>query len=628
MCGLTGYLLKNSFEKNNQTIIDMLSLQKHRGPDDSGILGINFNENYFESSDTVKIKNFEKDVNLIFGFNRLSILDLSTSGHQPMINLNAKVALMLNGEIYNAFDYKDELITKGYKFYGTSDTEILLNLYLEYGLDGMLSRLNGMYAIAIYDGIKKNIFLIRDRFGIKPLYVSEDENRLVFSSEMKSFKALPNFKFELDESKISEFLVFRNLINQTLFKNIFNITPGTYLIINEFGEIKTSKYFDVSCHINHSTEINHQQNLEIALRNSVKRQMISDVKLGCQLSGGIDSSMITAFGAELYNQNSFQTVSILFDDSKFSEKKYIDFVFNKFNLSSHQFNLDENLFMDLFDEAIWNFEQPLNHPNTIAVKLLSREARKHLTVLLSGEGADEVLFGYSRFLPGSDSFFSRKTFYQLKNNSNQLLLFLSVFLKKNNRYIMQSSFGSLSNVSKLFSKFSIKDALKSRQEIWSSILIKQNTKKRLYELLTFLPDLLMRQDKMSMAHSIECRVPFLDNEMFEESMKFDYLQLVKKYNGAWQGKFILKKICSEIFGHSFSFRPKMSFSIPLNSFISSNIFQKRWSEEFLPGIQKRGIFNADTIDYWLKNKDKLSPDKLDAIWLMVGFEIWAKQYLD
>jgi asparagine synthase (glutamine-hydrolysing) len=206
MCGITGYLIKNSeIETNNSIIKKMLLLQQHRGPDNSAIVAINSKLNSVEDVTFEIETDFKNPSNLVFGFNRLSILDLSPNGHQPMKSIDGNVVLMLNGEIYNAEDFKDELIAKGFKFKGRSDTEVVLNLYNAFGIEGMLERLNGMFAIVIWDAKINKLFLVRDRFGIKPLYLLEEENRISFSSEIKSFKALPNFKFELDESHLDEF---------------------------------------------------------------------------------------------------------------------------------------------------------------------------------------------------------------------------------------------------------------------------------------------------------------------------------------------------------------------------------------------------------------------------------------
>jgi asparagine synthase (glutamine-hydrolysing) len=626
MCGFTGYIDQNRIEKSI-VILEMLELQRHRGPDDSGIVGININDALLEELPIDAPADFTISPNLIFGFNRLSILDVSPAGHQPMMHQGSKVSLMMNGEIYNAFDFKPELESKGYDFKGNSDTEVVLYMYLEYGLEKMLAELNGMFALAIYDGREKALFLVRDRMGIKPLYVLKDENHFAFSSEMKSFKALPDFKFELDESKLSEFLLFRNAINETLFKDIVNITPGTYWRVNANNEIETHTYYDLR-EEGSKLEKFGKAELESALRKSVKRQMISDVKLGCQLSGGVDSSLVTAYAAESLSEGALETVSIVFDEANYSEKRYIDEVAKSYNLKSHQFTLNAQAYLDLLDEAVWHFEQPINHPNTIGIKLLSREARKHVTVLLSGEGADESMAGYSRFLPPAQEFFNVSTVKKALKNRGQLASFYSLIRKSNSRYILQTAYGGLATAAMLYPNFSARKAIKSRIDIWNSISNEVGPKRRKYELLSYLPDLLMRQDKMSMAHSIENRVPFLDNEMIEAALSLDEEALVKRRKGVWEGKWTLKELCADAFNEPFAYRNKMGFGIPLKSFFSSKPFQSRWIKEILPGIKRRNLFNAAVLEKWMNHPQKMNSEQLDSIWLMLSFEIWAKQYLD
>ncbi|WP_375585617.1 asparagine synthase (glutamine-hydrolyzing) [Cyclobacterium xiamenense] len=627
MCGLSGYVLRSGKEDSSAHILTMLAMQRHRGPDDSGVLGLNMQSGSAEEVDGQVPSAFQTSPNLIFGFNRLSIIDLTAAGHQPMVDKKAKVALMMNGEVYNAFDFKPSLIGKGYRFNGNSDTEVVLNLYLEYGLKGMLDRINGMFAIAIFDGRKQRLYLIRDRLGIKPLYVLTEENRIAFASEMKSFKGLPGVKFELDESKLSEFLLFRNTINQTLFKNIVNITPGTYWEIRSTGETREFCYYDIRIEGKHSHSVG-QKELEAALRNSVRRQMISDVKLGCQLSGGVDSSLVTAFAADTLAERDLETVSIVFEDERFTEKKYIDAVAEKYRLKSHQFTLDAQAYFDLLEEAVWHFEQPLNHPNTIGIKLLSREAKKHVTVLLSGEGADEALAGYGRFLPGAQKLFSSINLKKGMKNRAKGMTFLKGIIEPDKRYVLQTAYGGVATATALYRNFDFDEALNSRLALYASVQDKPARKKRKYELLTYLPDLLMRQDKMSMAHSIENRVPFLDNEMVEAALRVPDELLVKKHRNKWEGKWLLKEICSEALEESFAYRSKMGFGIPLKEFFGSAAFKKRWNEKLLPGIKQRGIFRHHTLEKFMQNPQYMNVDQLDALWLMVGFEIWATQYID
>jgi asparagine synthase (glutamine-hydrolysing) len=630
MCGFTGYYnFDDRKETGNQIIRQMLSIQKHRGPDDSGIAAINTKDRSFENISISEDVNFKNPSDLIFGFNRLSILDLSPMGHQPMVSPNEKVILMMNGEIYNAFDFKPELEQKGYVFKSTSDTEVILHLYSEYGMEKMIPMLNGMFAMAIYDLESDTLFLARDRFGIKPLYILQEEGRLAFGSEMKSFKPLPGFKFEPDFSKLDEFLLFRNVINDTLFKNITNCIPGTYLSIKN-GKIQEHVYYELDKEGAQTIQNNNAQNqLENALRKSVDSQMISDVKLGCQLSGGVDSSLVSYFAAKSLNEGNLETISIIFKDQRFSEEKYIDKVAEQLDLKAHKYEMDANYYFEVLEKAIWHFEHPLNHPNTIGIYLLSQEAKKHVTVLLSGEGADECLAGYSRFIRALQfPYFKREFLGGLKRNSKFAFEYLGYFLNPDKRMVMETAFGSLATAHSLKSNFKLDNAINDRVKTLNNLNGNTNLKQRKYELLTYLPDLLMRQDKMSMAHCIENRVPFLDNDMVSTSLNIPGGLLIAKHNGKDENKVLLKDICASKFGEDFAYRNKMGFGIPLREFFSSEVFKQKWNSKIAPGIQKRGLFELRELNSWITNIANASPDQMDAIWLMLGFELWAQIFLD
>jgi asparagine synthase (glutamine-hydrolysing) len=626
MCGLTGFfLLDEKKENNNHVILEMLELQKHRGPDDSGAIAINTKNREIEKISLVKLKGFSESANLIFGFNRLSILDLSHNGHQPMIGNNGDVILMMNGEIYNAFDYTDSLTKKGYVFKSTTDTEVVLNLYLEYGINGMLERLNGMFAISIWDSRIEKLFLARDRFGIKPLYILQESNRIAFSSEMKSFKALPDFNFELEEQHLDEFLLFRNLVNKTLFKNIKNIEPGSYLEISESGNCSEHIYYSLETEES-KQELNY---IEDVLKESVKKQMISDVKLGCQLSGGVDSSLVTYFASENLEKGDLETISITFDDKLFSEEEYVDVVTKKLNLQSHKFILDPQYYFQEIEKASWHFEHPINHPNTIGIYLLSQKAKQHVTVLLSGEGADEAFSGYSRFAElSAPPYFSKNFLSKLKKNSSDIPNFLKHYTDKDNRIILASTFGSLEAAKSLKKDFDFSKAIKNRRKTLKSLSGETNLRQRKYELSTYLPDLLMRQDKMSMAHSIENRVPFLDNNVINFALSKSANELIVKHKGKNELKYPLKKLCAEKFDEDFAFRNKKGFGIPLKEFMQSKSFDEFWDKRIMPGITKRKLFNSGYISKLAKNINKTTPVQLDMLWQMLTFEIWAQQYLD
>ncbi len=619
MCGLTGYITKKRITINHaQVLKDMLTLQAHRGPDDSGTLSLCMTH---AERLPLTLENATEDYNLYIGFNRLSILDLSYNGHQPMVSEDRKIVLMMNGEIYNAFSFKEELIAKGFSFKSTTDTEVVLRLYQAYGFQEMISRLNGMFAIVLYDANQQKLFLARDRFGIKPLYLFENSNYFTFSSEIKSFTALPELKLQLDENGLDEYVLFRNRINDTLFKGIQNLTPGTYLEIDSTLQKRISYYYDVN-------EIEGQISASVAdienwLQTSVNSQLLSDVKLGCQLSGGIDSSLVSYFAQKKLEQGRLETISIVFNEPNYTEKKYIDYVAQQLKLRSHQYVLDGSLFLENFSKATWHLEQPLNHPNTIGIYELSKQAVKHVTVLLSGEGADEIFGGYSRF------WLSNNVNHQLRyliRNKDYAVSLLPYIMSKGGRTALSGSFGNISNAASIYKPFHLKTALENRVQLFETLKGDAFQVQRKYELKAFLPDLLMRQDKMSMAWNIENRVPFLDNILVENALRIGKRELIKNYKGNWEGKFLLKKLGEVKFSHDFAFRTKMGFTIPLKQFFLTESFRQQWMEEIYPGIKQRGIFDAKQADWYFKQVRQLNQAGLDALWQLMAFENWAKQY--
>jgi asparagine synthase (glutamine-hydrolysing) len=630
MCGITGFINFKSAVGETEVLEKMKRLQMHRGPDDSGGVAASFNGQNIINLDGDAENSLSGTENIWLGFNRLSIQDISYAGHQPMLDQNSKVAFTLNGEIYNAHDFRDDLISKGYQFKSRTDTEVAFKLYLEYGINGMLSRLNGMFAIVILDLRSRSLFLARDRYGIKPLYILKQKSRISFSSEMKGFKALPDFNFSLNTDQLGEFMLFRNTINHTLFNDIKNIDPGTYLEITPDQQIKTTRFHDIDSDGHRS--LNEGQVLEVlgtTLQSSVSRQMVSDVKLGSQLSGGVDSSLVTYYASKTLNKGQLETVSITFDNDDFSEKNYIDYITNRLSIKSHQFQLDSQYYFDAIENTTWHFEQPLNHPNTIGIFLLSQEAKKHVTVLLSGEGADEILAGYSRFINQTQSAWEpKRLFYNLYKSKFNPLLLSKAYLNPKTRLILSSSFNSPGEAKQLFGGFNFEQALSQRIALYDSLKNSGVKKHRRYEIMTYLPDLLMRQDKMSMAHSIENRVPFLDNEMVDMAMSVDDALVIANHKGSLQAKKILKDLCTQIFNENFAYRKKMGFSIPLQEFFNSKKYREHWNDLVYPGIKKRGIFNHKRLSDIYSKRNAGASSNLDLIWMMYSFELWAQKYLD
>ena len=360
MCGITGYFNINMQPiQDTSTVLSMLKIQKHRGPDDSGIRALSI-----ISGDSLELNNQEPCVingryEGIIGFNRLSIIDLSINGHQPMISPDGKVILALNGEVYNAFDFK-KLQEWGSSFKSTTDTEIILALYSNIGFEIILNRLNGMFAVVVIDLAAGEIFITRDRFGIKPMYYISNDETFAFSSELKSFRYIDNFIFQLDEEQLDEYLLFRSNVNGTLLKGINSLTPGFYISFSYKDGLTKKRFFDIN---NYSRSVSltgtidsYTVKLEEWLNRSVGSQLMSDVKIGCQLSGGIDSSLVTWLANRNSRKGSFETVSIVFNNPGFNEEKYIDKVTRELGVRSYRFLLDSNYYIDHFEKATWHLE--------------------------------------------------------------------------------------------------------------------------------------------------------------------------------------------------------------------------------------------------------------------------------
>jgi asparagine synthase (glutamine-hydrolysing) len=634
MCGITGYINLNLIPvKDSSGIISMMKVQRHRGPDDSGIRAFSLKTGISRELPTNKKKQIEGRFEGLLGFNRLSILDLSVNGHQPMVSPDNKVLLTLNGEIYNAFDYSKELTNWGYHFKSTSDTEVVLALFLKYGFEGLLERLNGMYAITIVDLRSGTLYIVRDRFGIKPMYYIHKEKILAFSSELKSFGYLNDFSYQLDETRMDEYLIFRNNLKGTLFKNIQSLEPGCYLSFTHDKGLVRKRYFDINNYersVDDSGDLgSYGKKLEEWLSKSVQSQLMSDVKLGCQLSGGIDSSLVTWLANRNSNKGNFEAVSIIFNDQRYSEEQYINRVKERLTIPAHKFLLDSNYYFDNIEKATWHLEAPINHPNTVAIYKLSQRAKEYVTVLLSGEGADEVFGGYTRFYDISYPFHSKRLLREIWNRMNHPFRMIDYF-DHEYRAVMATAYMTTVMAKKLRNEFSRKKAISQRSTMYRSLTGSLFDRQVKYEMNSYLPDLLIRQDKMSMAHSIENRVPFLDNEVVENSFTIPekYLVLKKSPEGFNTEKYLLKKMTANTFGIDFAFRDKMGFGIPLREFFLNDKFAEYLNDKILPGIRRSGLFNYKLVSDWLSDIRNLRYFELEALWVVVSFNIWENVYLE
>lgn len=631
MCGIVGLVRKPNRGKisSNREILKMMDRQKHRGPDDEGIVGFTRNESIIKDIPSDGI--YACECEGLIGFNRLSIRDLSKAGHQPMISQDLQVAISFNGEIYNAEDIKKKVEVCGYKFKGTSDTEVILYAYMEFGIERLLQMLNGMYAIAIVDMKLRKLFLFRDRFGIKPLYYALTDASFAWASEIKSFLELPDFDRTLNLQSLCEHFTFLKPYDSVLFKSVKSIGPGICMIVDlDTFEMKMKKYFDVDDYNRPKTTVrsmeDYLEECEALLIDCIERQKVSDAKVGCQLSGGIDSSLITYYAAKKGENRLKDTISIIFDgeEKEYSEEPFVDFMLEQLNVEPHKKVIDEQYFINNLEKACYHVDSIIGRPNSIGLMLLSEHARKYVTVLLSGEGSDELSGGYAMFPKGE--LFARN------NTSEEALAQYAVCIQqRTDKEIVQ----------KLFPDYEGNKLIKGRMELFSSLHGSYFDKQIKYALKTYLLELLVCQDKVSMANSIENRVPFLDNAFvdFMFTVPKDYLIYIsdtikgledyRDISGEVTGKLLLKKLSERHFGYDFSFRRKMGFGIPYYRYFKrSKVFRDYYYDCILSGIKQRGILNTNAVEELYDKLGNSTYENNELFWKAINFEIWCQLFID
>lgn len=628
MCGIVGFINKKD-KAQIEVIEEMESVIKHRGPDDKG---------------SVVSKFFSKDFeDCAIGFVRLSIRELTMNGHQPMWNKNKDIVLTFNGEIYNSDLFRDELESKGYEFRGTSDTEVLLYLYEEYGMDEMLTKIDGMFAFCILDYNKHTIYLVRDRIGEKPLYIYQNDEVFLWGSEYKSFYCHKSFEARLNEDVLSEYIMFRYISdNETLLKGVKNVTPGHYLKLTEKG-IEDIEYWKLeNCRrFNDCSKKECKDRLSEWLDKAVESRLVSDLEVGVQLSGGVDSSHIT-YLASKKTTHKIKTFGIVFDGKKYSEKRYMDKVDEICEIEPYQYNFESNIFFDSWINSTYYFEAPMNHEGTLGLYYLNKRAKEKVTVMLCGEGADETLGGYRRFY--KYALYKKKPWIKYRNILKRGIKehnLLGVYQDEKNvdvAFIKDTQFTNNKTVKHILNNNNVEDIISKRYRIFKETNGTGIRKLMNYEVQTYLQDLLMRADKISMASSMELRVPFLMPKLveFEGTIPDEFLVDATSNDPMRNTKMLLKELSSEVFGEAFAYRPKQGFGIPLMDYFVQEPMYSFINKKVLPGIERRGIFNYHQLKKWweeelerYKREEKHSNNSVvQALWTAFSFEIWADMFID
>lgn len=606
MCGIVGFVDK---EKNKKKIIkDMADKIIHRGPDDYG---------YFT----------DKDVAL--GHRRLSIIDLN-NGKQPIYNEDESMVIVFNGEIYNHSEIRKELEKKKHKFKTNTDTEVLIHGYEEYGVD-LFPKLRGMFAFVIYDKKKDELVGARDHFGIKPFYYYKNGNEFMFGSEIKSFLAHPKFKKELNDKSLKMFLIFQySVFNETFFKNVYRLDPGHYFIYKD-GKLEIEKYFEIEYNKTDKTYDEYKKEIKSILANSIKsHQVNSDVEVGAYLSGGVDSSYVVGVAKP------DKTFTVGFDENGFDETKLAEEYSKLLDIKNYSNLINKDDFFNSMPKVQYHTDEPHANLSTIPLLFLSELASKEVKVVLSGEGSDEMFGGYNEYyepLPvkiymNMPSFIKRPIGFISSKlphfpGRNTLVKYSKPFLERyiGHAMIMDEQDANKILAPKLRDDMTTTDVLKP---YYDKVKDKDEITKKMYlDMHFWLPkDILLKADKMSMANSLELRVPFLDKEVWSVASTIPTKYLVKDK----MTKEIFRSVAKEVMPKEWYEREKLGFPVPFSKWIKEDKYYKMVKTEFNRNYVGK-FFDKEYINKLLEDhlsgKAEYNGRKIFNIYI---FLIWYRVY--
>ena len=575
MCGFVGFCSKNVKDKN--VIKEMNNQIIHRGPDSDG---------YY----------FDKDVN--FGFRRLSIIDLH-EGSQPILNESGDTAIIFNGEIYNYQELREDLVAKGYKFKTHTDTEVILHGYEEYGEEGILAKLRGMFAFTIWDSKKEKLFGARDHFGIKPYYYALLDGDLLFGSEVKSFLKYPKFKKEVNEKALKHYLVFQyNPLEETFFKGVKKLRPGHYYIY-ENGKMEIKTYYNLTLDYKDMTFDEAVVKIEKEVEESVKYHKISDVEVGSFLSGGVDSSYVVATALP------DKTFSVGFDNKGFNETMYAKELSDSLGIKNFAKLITPDEFFEGINKVQYYSDEPHANLSSVPLYFLSKLASEQVKVVLSGEGADELFAGYNEYADALPQRIYRKLPFGLRHklylkykdrkHFRGQTIILKYGQKVEDRYIGPAEIMSdeLAN-SLVTSKY--KNSETSRdltKKYYDEVKNMDDVSKRLYldMKMWIVEDILLKADKMTMANSIELRVPLLDKKMWELARTIPVRH--KVHNEIT--KYAFRRAAKNKLPEDWAKRRKLGFVVPFVLWIKEEKYYKIVKE----------VFNKDFVSEFF-DKDKIN----------------------
>lgn len=626
MCGICGFVSRQNITLEH--LKRMNDTMRHRGPDDSG-------EEIYPIKDGYQVGMAQR---------RLSINDLSPLGHQPMHSAEGRVSVVFNGEIYNFLELRKEL--KDYSFRSSCDTEVIIAAYLRWGIQ-CVERFNGMFAICLYDREKDDIFLIRDRIGKKPLYYETENGNLIFGSELKPLMAREKFSGKIRREVLSRYL-FHQYINgpESIFENVYKLEPGSILRFH-YGEIHIWKYWDVK-KVYHAMQQNPVLDYEQAraelkelLKKAVSSRMIADVPLGTFLSGGYDSSLVTAIAQELSDEP-VKTFSIGFHEERYNEAKYAKEVARHLGTRHTELYIDEKEMFDLVESIPRYYDEPMADSSQIPSMLVSKLARQEVTVALSGDGGDEFFCGYNiyenvaqaQMLDGLGGLtYGLCHLPGLKQIGLEKRLPFRVRVVAENRNKETKTQLGASNYIVSADRMVQGEKLPCRYPVESTYEVSNwQIRRMLLDMDTYLPgDILCKVDRASMKYSLEARCPILDKDVMEYSFRLSHDMKYQKGNK----KRILKDIAYDYIPRKLLERPKVGFGVPLDQWLRGPLKEQLLAMCNRDYLKKQGIFDpeftANMIENYIRTGDggpATGANYSKLSWSFFIFQRWYSCYVE
>jgi asparagine synthase (glutamine-hydrolysing) len=632
MCGIAGILeFGRDARADAGALREMCRIISHRGPDDDG---------------------FYTDGPVGIGMRRLSIVDLAT-GHQPISNEDGSITIVFNGEIYNHLSLREQLIARGHSYRTKSDTETVVHLYEEYGRD-CVQHLRGMFAFAIWDRNRKTLFIARDRLGIKPLYYHLTRERLLFGSEIKVVLAHGTTRAEFDRAALPEFLAFGYLSGEeTFYVGMRKLPPGHTMEVGADGQPQVRQYWDLDTSSPHQSrdENYYVRSYRELLEGAVNSHLMSDVPLGVFLSGGLDSSAVAALMTKI-RREPIETFSVGYPEQTYSELPFARVVSDHIKSQHRKVMVSEQDFFNALPHLIWHEDEPIAWPSSVSLYFVAKLARERVTVVLTGEGSDETLAGYTRYaftlknaaldrmyrtvVPGALRRGLRNTVATTSLLGATLRRKLEhTFLAKDGASWASfyfdnffSAFGEAEQAGLLTSdfarQFSGSTAYKNVLKYWEHSSGEMLQRLLYTDIKTYLVELLMKQDNMSMAASIESRVPFLDHVLVEFATRIPREVQIK----GLAGKTILKKAVEDILPRSIIYRPKLGFPTPWSGWLAGPRLETIREMLLEPRSLDRGYFRREAIERLFHEHRTKHRDNYDRIWRLLNLELWHRVCLE